>query len=392
MTVHRFHVLGIPHTASNAAHIACAYTQKVVKLCAMLRRLGHHVIHYGNELSEVTCSEHVTVTTGDELAAQYGDRWRTEFYSHELDDPVYRKFFEASIAAIAERKQKHDFLLCMWGAGHRPVADAHKEMILVEPGIGYARGHFAPFKVFESYAILHAYCGLGRVESAENLEWYSVVIPNYFDLADFEYRRRKQNYLLFLGRVGYGKGLHIAIEVARAAGLKLIIAGPGKFDTIAPMLKVGADVEYVGVADRDQRRVLLANARALIAPSTFIEPFGGVQIEALLSGTPTITSDWGAFAENNLHGITGYRCRTLEQFVWAARNIHKILPDVCRCWATQNFSMQRIAPMYQEFFDTAMNVYTGAGWYAPNDKRTDLNWLTRIYPHARGSLKARRNA
>src|SRR4051812_42153073 len=109
MTVHRFHVLGIPHTASNATHLACAYTQKVVKLCAMLRGIGHHVIHYGNELSEVTCSEHVTVTTADELAAQYGDRWRTEFYSHKLDDPVYRKFFEASIAAIAERKQPRDF-------------------------------------------------------------------------------------------------------------------------------------------------------------------------------------------------------------------------------------------------------------------------------------------
>ena len=139
-------------------------------------------------------------------------------------------------------------------------------------------------------------------------------------------------------------------------------------------------VEYVGFADLEKRKKLMSGAKALFVMSQYIEPFGGVRIESLLSGTPTITSNWGAFAENNLHGITGYRCRTFEHMVWAARNIHKISHYVCREWAEKNFSMRRIGDMYEEFFHSAMNVHTCGGWYEPNEGRTDMDWLTRYYP------------
>jgi glycosyltransferase involved in cell wall biosynthesis len=358
----RFHVLGIPHTASNSGWLACAYTQKVVKLCVMLKAGGHTVIHYGNEDSDVVCDEHVTVTKRGDLGAPEA------YASFDLDSRVYRVFHGEAIAAIERRKQPHDFLLCMWGVGHKPVADAHKDMLIVEPGIGYAGGHFAPFKVFESYAILHAYYGLEAVGTAERIGWYDIVIPNYFDPDDFTFSKDKDDYLLFLGRVYRGKGLDIAIEVADAVGMELAIAGPGKTDR--PSL---------GLVDRGERRRLLSRAKALIAPSLYIEPFCGVVTEAHLSGTPTITSDWGAFAENNIHGVTGYRCRTFEQFTWAARNIERIHHADCRHFAAKNFSLERVAKMYEEFFWSVMAVATGKGWYE-SKARTELDWLTRWYP------------
>ena len=381
---YRFHILGIPHTITTPEYNSCAFTQKVVKLCKMLKGRGHTVIHYGHEDSVVACDEHVTVTTRDDLVRSYGDHdWRTKgFPNFQTDDDVYKVFYDNAIAAVGARKEAHDFLLCSFGSGHRPVADAHGDMIVCEPGIGYAGGHFAPYKVFESYAILHAYLGLDHVARTSNSMWYDVVIPNYFDLDDFEFSAEKDDYFLFLGRVYSGKGIHVAVQIVEEIGGRLVVAGPGEVEQY--MARTGRPVSdyvtHVGLADTETRKRLMSRAKAMLLPSTFLEPFCGVQVEAMLSGTPIVTNDYGAFAEINLHGVTGFRCRTFEQFVWAARNIGRISPQSCRDWAAANYSIERVGDMYEDYFATVMNVSTGKGWYELNDGRQNLDWLRRWYP------------
>jgi glycosyltransferase involved in cell wall biosynthesis len=367
----RFHALGLPHTVSSKDFNACAYTQKVVKFGKMMTNLGHEVIHYGHEDSDLQCTEHVSVLTNEDFEKSYGSHdWRSKFFKFNTGDHAYQTFYKNTIAEISKRKQKHDFILPFWGSGVRPICDAHPDLICVEPGIGYAGGHWARWKVFESYAIYHAYCGLKNVGQC-NQDWYDVVIPNYFDLDDFEFNDKKEDYFLYLGRVYDGKGVNVAIQATQAAGVKLKIAGQ-KEDGY----KLPDHVEYIGYADVTTRKRLMSRAKASFLPSMYVEPFGGVQIENLLSGTPTITTDWGSFAENNIHGRTGFRCRTMGDFVEAIEMVNFIRPKDCRLFG-ENFSLEKVGPMYEKYFADVLDVYTGKGWYS---KSNGIAPMIKVYP------------
>jgi glycosyltransferase involved in cell wall biosynthesis len=370
-----FHILGVPHTITSPDFNACAYTQKILKFSKMMKCRGHKIIHYGHELSTLDCSEHVNVLSNEIFEKIYGNHdWKKKTFIYNTKDEAYQTFYKNAIKEIAKRKKPRDFLLPFWGAGVKPICDAHSDLIVVEPGIGYSGGHFARWKIWESYALYHAYCGLSSVGTCKQ-DNYSVVIPNYFDSKDFDFCEEKEDYALFVGRVYNGKGVNIASDAAKRAGVKLIVAGQ-----ISEGYKIDFpdNVEFIGYADIETRKKLMSKAMCALIPSQYVEPFGGVQIENLLSGTPTITSDWGAFAENNVHGLTGYRCRTMGDYVDAIVECKnkKIDYKACRKFG-ENFLLENIAPRYEKYFQDVMNVYTGNGWY---EKGSNINALTIEYP------------
>ena len=344
----------------------------------MLRSLGYPVTFYGCEDSEVVCDEFVPCLSVAERTACYGDYdWHHEFFKHDGHDPAYTSFNLKAAAEIAKRKTPQDVILVTMGNYQQFVANAHPDLMAVESGIGYS-GVFAKYRVFESYAWMHYIYGLTH---QENGSWYDAVIPNYFDLNEYPFQTTKQDYFVYVGRLVSRKGLEVAAQVTERLGAELRIAGQGTPDNDIEGLCLSKynHIAFLGTVGVPERADLVGHARAAFVPTYYIEPFGGAAVEAQLMGTPVLTTDWGAFSETVLHGVTGYRCRTFDEFVWAARHADALDPTCIRAWAAANYSLSRVARMYGDYFKRLSDLWH-AGWYEEHPERTTLDGLRRFYP------------
>jgi glycosyltransferase involved in cell wall biosynthesis len=378
----RFHLLGLPHVPTHPDATLCAYTQKVVKLGKMLKEhLGHTVYAYVGEGSDLACDEMVQCVSNDDRIEAYGDyNWYVDFFKFDSNDHAYRTFNENAVREIRKRGQKGDFILFPFGYGHQLVAETFRdEMFCVESGIGY-RGIFSNYRVFESHSWMQYMYGSIKQDDGS---WYDAVIPNCFDSEDFPFQPEKEDYALYIGRLVRRKGVDIALQVTRELGMTLVMAGQGSLVNPAESLNItnksDPHVQFLGSVGPEVRKHLMGRAKFGFVPTYYIEPFGGVAVETMMCGTPVLTTDWGVFPETVLHGVTGFRCRTFDDFLWSARNIDQIDPLDCRNWAVSNFSLERVARMYQEYFEKVHDI-SNKGWYQEHPERTDLEWKRKYYP------------
>jgi glycosyltransferase involved in cell wall biosynthesis len=109
----------------------------------------------------------------------------------------------------------------------------------------------------------------------------------------------------------------------------------------------------------------MMRAQALIMPTTYVEPFGNVAIEAMACGTPVICTDWGAMTETVIHGKTGYRCRTFQEFIEASYCVKHLDPNEIRNHVAQNYSLEVIGPKYERYFERLLTLWTDGWYYLP---------------------------
>jgi glycosyltransferase involved in cell wall biosynthesis len=198
--------------------------------------------------------------------------------------------------------------------------------------------------------------GLGRANGGD---WRA--IPNFVDADRFPFKERVEDSapLVFLSRIERIKGAHNAIQIARRAGRKLIIAGNRVESAeaaaywrteIEPHLAAG-QVEYVGPVDDEAKAELLGDAAAMVVPIEWDEPFGIVFAEALACGTPVISARRGAVPEIIRDGVEGFLVSSAEEGAVAVARLASISRRACRERVMARFSLPVVARQYLDLYD-----------------------------------------
>jgi glycosyltransferase involved in cell wall biosynthesis len=364
----RIFVLGVPHAPTLDPTIptdrnVMPFSEQNYWFCSMFQELGHEIIHLGVPGSNPPCAEHVDVVSKDLWQEQFGDKKVLDLlYTKPNHYPQYSELYIKNVREEILKRAGADFssiVCCNWGA-EQELAVKDLQQFVLEPGVGYLHT-WAPFRVFLSYAWMHYHLGTHNQVSGD--AWYDWVIPMPVNVDQYgPVAEMKGNYLLYLGRMVEDKGVRIACQVAKETNIPLVLAGRG--DPSSFMKEWGSGITFINSPSVEKKRVLLKHAKALFAPTRYVEPFGLTILEAGASGCPVITTDWGAFSETVLQGETGFRCRNFGQFVSAVKNIDEIKPQLCYEWVRGNYNLDLIAEKYDEYFRALVQTKTAKGWYA----------------------------
>ncbi|MBB2972841.1 glycosyltransferase family 4 protein [Mesorhizobium sp. RMAD-H1] len=177
----------------------------------------------------------------------------------------------------------------------------------------------------------------------------------------------KGDYFAFLGRVSPEKRPDRAIEIAARAGVKLKLAAKvDKADqdywtnVIEPMIRAHPNVEFIGEINERQKAEFLGNARALLFPIDWPEPFGLVMIEAMSCGTPVIAFRCGSVPEIIHAGVSGFVVENADQAVAAVNEIGGLDRARVRTAFEERFTVDRMARDYLDIYRSLPDVAADA--------------------------------
>lgn len=168
----------------------------------------------------------------------------------------------------------------------------------------------------------------------------------------FSFNARPRDYLAYLGRFSPFKGAAGAIEVAKRTGKKLIMAAKINayereyFERELKPLIDGKQIVYLGEVNHKAKVDLLKNARAVLLPINWAEPFGLVNIEAMICGTPVLTTPMGSTPELIVDGKNGFLCKDLDEMCERVGQIDSIDRHFCHDYVKKHFSAERMARQY----------------------------------------------
>jgi glycosyltransferase involved in cell wall biosynthesis len=234
---------------------------------------------------------------------------------------------------------------------------------------------------FSSPQILAAYyacaersffCSISDADRDPGLSYLGTTY-NGIDPTQFTFRSTPGEYLVFLGRFHPEKGAHLAIEIAKRAGVRLKMAAIPQDERyfreeIAPHID-GDQIQFLGAVERDARDELLSNALALVHMTTRPERFGLTLVEAMACGTPVLGAAMGSVPEIVQDGVTGFVCASVDDAVTRVPDLASLDRAACRARVEAEFTVERMIDRYLDAYATALDVRT-----PPPPTEEQLRW------------------
>jgi len=201
------------------------------------------------------------------------------------------------------------------------------------------------------------YTSISDADRDPGLE-YVATTYNGIDPSEFTFSDRPGEYLCFLGRFHPEKGTHLAIEIAKRAGVRLKIAAIPQDEAyfrecVAPHID-GDRVQFLGAVERAARNELLGNALALVHMTTRPERFGLTMIEAMACGTPVLGARMGSIPEIVVDGVTGFLCDDVDDAVAKVPQLARLERHACRAHVAAEFSIDAMIDRYLAAYETVV--------------------------------------
>jgi len=195
---------------------------------------------------------------------------------------------------------------------------------------------------------------------------YVATIPNGIRTSEIPIGGGDGGYLVFVGRMAPEKAPDLAVQIARSSGLPLRLAGIVEdrhrdFFETKVLAARSSDIEYLGPLDRDDLWRLVGNARALVMPLRWNEPFGLVAVESLATGTPVIAWRMGALPEIVDDGVTGFLVEDVATAASSVELIGELNRANCRAIAENRFADTVMAAAYSAVYQRLLATTSARG-------------------------------
>ncbi len=275
---------------------------------------------------------------------------------YEEDPEILPKVWEClHISELFERGDEFDLI-----HNHFDYLPLTYSRMTATPVVTTIHGFSSPkiLPVYKKYNRKAFYVAISEADKSPELD-YLATVHHGIDLEQFTFQPKPGEYLLFFGRIHHDKGAKESIEIAKRAGMKLVLAGiiqdQEYFDLYVRPHLDDDRVVYLGSAGPDERNAILGGAYALLHPINFDEPFGLSVVETMACGTPVIATNRGSMPEVIADGVTGFLARDTDEIVEAVARVKHIDRQNCRKWVEERFSAHRMVQDYIRVYERVVS-------------------------------------